>query len=131
VLIPPGCASSTKTVSPPRRNADSSTWFLPPRERTRCEGRPARRRRPSAREGRPAEAAPLRPPPATGDRRSRRAPPVEPGYLLCLVRWKRNDVFYATRLLFDPGSETAGCAHPRRSPSYVEEPWSPNLARCS
>jgi hypothetical protein len=81
--------------------------------------------------GPPAEAAPLRPPPATGDRRSRRAPPVGPGYLLCLVRWKRNDVFYATRLLFDPGSETAGCAHPRRSPSYVEEPWSPNLASCS
>ena len=42
---------------------------------------------------------------------------------------KPNDVFHATRLLFDPGSENARCAHPERSPSYVEELWSPSLER--
>jgi len=40
----------------------------------------------------------------------------------------RNDVVYATRLPFDPGSSPAGCAQPVRSTSYVEELWSPILA---
>jgi hypothetical protein len=40
----------------------------------------------------------------------------------------RNDVVYATRLPFDPGSSSAGSAHPERSTSYVEEFWSPILA---
>jgi hypothetical protein len=40
----------------------------------------------------------------------------------------RNDVVYATRLPFDPGSSSAGSAQPERSTSYVEELWSPILA---
>ena len=43
---------------------------------------------------------------------------------------KPNDVFQATRQPFDPGSPTSRCAW-RRSPSYVEELWSPSLAHCS
>src|SRR5262249_34286307 len=36
-----------------------------------------------------------------------------------------NDVFYATRPPFDPGSPAAGCAHSQRSTFYVEGFWSP------
>src|SRR3954447_20935034 len=63
----------------------------------------------------------------TGDRRSRRAPTVGHGRVLCHVRPKPNDVFYATRLPFDPGSPTIGRACSRRSTSYVEGLWSPSL----
>ncbi len=52
------------------------------------------------------------------------------GRVLCLVRPKPNDVFYATRLPFDPGSPTAGCARAQWSTSYMEELWSRNLVRC-
>jgi hypothetical protein len=79
--------------------------------------------------GPPEEAAPLRPSPDPGDRRSRRAPPVGPRSRSLSRPGKPNDVFYATRLPFDPGSATAGCAHLQRFPSYVEELWSPNLTR--
>ena len=51
------------------------------------------------------------------------------GRVLCLVRPKsRDDVVYATRQPFDPGSSSADCAYPERSTSYVEELWSPILA---
>jgi hypothetical protein len=43
-------------------------------------------------------------------------------------RPRPNAVFHATRLLFDPGS-TAGGRVAERSPSCVEELWSPSLAR--
>jgi hypothetical protein len=45
---------------------------------------------------------------------------------VCLARPKPNDVVQATRLPFDPGSPSAGCAA-ARSASYVEEFWSPSL----
>jgi hypothetical protein len=41
--------------------------------------------------------------------------------LLCHARLKPDDVFQATRLLFDPGSPPS-----RRQTSYVEEFWSPS-----
>jgi hypothetical protein len=67
-------------------------------------------------------------PPHAEDRRSRRVPP---GGLMVASSVSsarsRNDVFYATRLPFDPGSPSAGCAQPERSTSYVEELWSPIL----
>ncbi len=66
-------------------------------------------------------------PGVAGDRRSRRAPPIGYGRVLSLVLPKSNDVFYATRLPFVPGSPTAGRAHSRRSPSCVEGLWSPSL----
>src|SRR5437762_6479856 len=47
----------------------------------------------------------------TGDRRGRRAHLSGHCRVLCHVRPKPNDVFYATRLPFDPGSPTTGCAH--------------------
>ena len=43
------------------------------------------------------------------------------------ARQRSDQVFHATRLPFDPGSPAAGCACPRRSPSYVEGLWSPSL----
>src|SRR6266850_1392606 len=69
-------------------------------------------------------------PQGVGDRRSGRAHLVGPWLVvLCLVGPKPNDVFYATRLPFDPGSPTTGCACAQWSPSYVGELWSPNLIR--
>ena len=46
----------------------------------------------------------------------------------CLVRPNPNDVVYATRLPFDPGSSDDGCANRSRRTSYVEGLWSPSLA---
>ena len=62
-------------------------------------------------EGRPAEAAPLRPSPgreidAAGERLG-----DGHGRVLCLVGLSPNDVFHASRLPFVPGSSIAGCAH--------------------
>jgi hypothetical protein len=66
--------------------------------------------------------------PGAGDRRSGERLSVAMAFPL-FVRSMPDDVFYATRLPFDPGSPTAGCAYPWRSKSYVEELWSPNFER--
>jgi hypothetical protein len=67
--------------------------------------------------------------PAWGDRRSGRLPrrrAVIASHVL--VRLTPNDVVYATRLPFDPGSFGDGCACRDRRASYVEGLWSPSLA---
>ena len=62
-------------------------------------------------EGGPAEAAsPSIPHRREIDAAGERQPSASV-VVLCHVRPKPNDVFYATRLPFDPGSPTAGCAH--------------------
>jgi hypothetical protein len=61
-------------------------------------------------------------PPSTPDTRGRRSGTAAPVSLeLWHGRLAPNDVFYAARLLFDPGSPYAA--------SYVEEHWSPALLR--
>ena len=57
----------------------------------------------------------LRPSPSRRRSTQRREPPKTSGTPACTA----NDVVYATRPLFDPGST--------ESPSYVEELWSPAL----
>jgi hypothetical protein len=73
-------------------------------------------------------ASPLRPSPVPDGRSTQQASATcrALGRVLCHVPPKLNDVFYATRLPFDPGSPTTGCARAQWSPSYVEEFWSPS-----
>ena len=72
-------------------------------------------------------SAPLRPSPNAFGRSTQQAGTTLSAMVASSVSFRPepNDVFYATRLPFDPGSPIAGRACSRRSTSYVEELWSP------